>query len=145
MITGDDVELVDTACWYANALGIADEDFILDIRFYEKGEANPGSGWIEYNDRDAAIYLTRDLQPTEDIMEILAHEMVHLKQYLREELQNCCLIGHVIWMGEIVPIETDPRKWEYWNSPWEREAFGRQQGLNYIRAYERSKDVNVFS
>lgn len=134
MITGEIQELVDAACWYATALGIASLDFELDIAMFSKADEETNtSGYIDYDDdKSATIYLAYELEDCEDIMEILAHEMVHLKQYLKGELQNF-ILGHVIWKGTPMVIYTDPTDWGYWNSPWEMEAFGRQQGLNYMR------------
>ena len=132
MIIGDDTELVDAACWFATALGIADLDFELNILMYEKGDANPGSGWIEYADRDADIYLSYDLTDRECILEILAHEMVHLKQYLLGELKDVPGFNLAVWNGEVWPTSNDPRSRVYWESPWEVEAFGRSHGLEYL-------------
>ena len=50
----------------------------------------------------------------------LAHEMVHVKQYVRHELKE-----PTVWKG--TNINTD--KVEYWDLPWEIEAHGREIGL----------------
>lgn len=50
----------------------------------------------------------------------LAHECVHLKQYAMGELQE----SHLVWRG----VKMDPDI-NYWESPWEIEAFGRERGL----------------
>ena len=55
----------------------------------------------------------------ESMMQTLAHEMVHAKQYLRGEL---CGYTHS-WKGK------KPRKYKYENSPWEREAYGLENCL----------------
>lgn len=56
----------------------------------------------------------------------LAHECVHLKQYALGEIDE-----HMnTWKGTRVPKSTD-----YWDSPWEIEAYGREKGL-YIRFCE---------
>lgn len=134
MITGEVPELVDAACWYAKALGIEGLDFDLDIVMFSKvEEGNSASGYIDYDgEQFVTIFLAYELEDCEDIMEILAHEMIHAKQYLTGQLKPF-ILDHVIWEGTVMRIYNDPREWGYWNSPWELEAFGRQQGLNYMR------------
>lgn len=56
----------------------------------------------------------------------LAHECVHLKQYAMGEIDE----NMNTWKGTRVPKSTD-----YWDSPWEIEAYGREKGL-YIRFCE---------
>lgn len=54
------------------------------------------------------------------MMMTLAHEFVHLKQYAMGELdENMC-----VWKGKRVASSTD-----YWDTPWEIEAHGREYGL----------------
>ena len=56
----------------------------------------------------------------------LAHECVHIKQYAMNEIDE-----HMYtWKGVRVPKSLD-----YWDSPWEIEAHGREKGL-YIRFCE---------
>ena len=54
------------------------------------------------------------------IMETVAHEMVHVKQYARNELKP-----DYQWQGKTV----NPERVEYWDLPWEIEAHGREVGL----------------
>ena len=54
------------------------------------------------------------------LLETIAHEMVHVKQYARGELTET----HYAWKGEPVDENT-----EYWDLPWEIEAHGRETGL----------------
>jgi hypothetical protein len=83
-------------------------------------------------------------QPIEDMIKTLAHEMVHVKQHAKNELQT----GHVIatrgglkitskWKGEI----WKPKRKEhpYFDSPWEVEAFGKEVGLfqRYVAARDK--------
>jgi len=73
-------------------------------------------------------------QKIDAMIKTLAHEMVHVKQHAKNELQT----GHAVaarggfkiyskWMGEI----WKPRGKEdhYFDSPWEIEAYGREVGL----------------
>jgi hypothetical protein len=71
-----------------------------------------------------------------EMIKTLAHEMVHVKQHVRNELGKKHVVlhkdGFVIqteWQGQI----WRPKKGEdaYYDSPWEIEAYGREVGLAY--------------
>ena len=65
------------------------------------------------------------------LLETVAHEMVHVKQYARGELfENIKLQKHR-WQG--LYLNKDP---EYWDRPWEIEAHGRETGL-FVRFCEQ--------
>lgn len=64
------------------------------------------------------------------LIETVAHEMVHVKQYARRELHP----AHSKWMGKTI----NPKKVSYWDLPWEVEAHGREVGL-FIRWAEYHK------
>lgn len=55
----------------------------------------------------------------EEMMQTLAHEMVHAKQFLRRELCG----GTMSWKGR------KPRKYKYENAPWEKEAYALEEQL----------------
>lgn len=59
----------------------------------------------------------------------LAHEMVHLKQYAMGELDE----NMNAWKGRRIASNVD-----YWDTPWEIEAHGREAGL-YVRFCEKYK------
>lgn len=54
----------------------------------------------------------------------IAHEVVHIKQMIRGEL--VMKSSHNKWNGKHFPVSYD-----YFNSPWEIEAYGREVGLTY--------------
>lgn len=73
-------------------------------------------------------------EDVEEMIKILGHEMVHVKQHAKNELQN----GHAVvarggfkiyskWMGEI--WKPKGKEDAYFDSPWEIEAYGREVGL----------------
>ena len=72
-------------------------------------------------------------QPLRGLLETVAHEMVHVKQYARGELSPV----KDIWMGKTY----DPKEISYWDLPWEIEAHGREVGLfvRYCEANSLSK------
>ena len=64
------------------------------------------------------------------LLETVAHEMVHVKQYARREMNP----HSDNWLGKTY----NPKKVSYWDLPWEIEAHGREVGL-FIRWAEQQK------
>lgn len=58
------------------------------------------------------------------IMESIAHEMVHVKQYAKGEMVDLERCGSTKWQNKIIGKETN-----YWDRPWEVEAHGKELGL----------------
>jgi hypothetical protein len=67
-------------------------------------------------------------QPLRRLLETVAHEMVHVKQFARRELHP----SNDTWFGKTY----NPKKVSYWDLPWEIEAHGREVGL-FIRWCEK--------
>lgn len=63
------------------------------------------------------------------ILQILAHEMVHVKQYAKNELRSGDS-SSASFAGKTYKLTTNLH--EYFNYPWEIEAFGREHGMNLI-------------
>jgi len=61
--------------------------------------------------------------PLRKLLETVAHEMVHVKQYARGELYQGVRIPKHRWRGKWVG------NMNYWDQPWEIEAHGRETGL----------------
>lgn len=61
----------------------------------------------------------------------LAHELVHVKQYITGELKHG-KNNITLWKGE----KYDEKITDYWDLPWEIEAYGREVGL-YTRYYNK--------
>ena len=53
-----------------------------------------------------------------DFVTTLCHEMIHVKQYARNEINGVDLC----WKGRNISKDTD-----YWNYPWEKEAYRLQK------------------
>jgi hypothetical protein len=62
------------------------------------------------------------------IMLDLGHEMIHIKQYLNNELFDY-KSGDVRFKGKIFASADEKDEEAYYNSPWEIEAYGRAPGL----------------
>jgi len=65
------------------------------------------------------------------LLETVAHELVHVKQFARGELYESTRQGKHRWQGEW--LDEDP---DYWDRPWEIEAHGREVGL-FVRWAEK--------
>ena len=93
--------------------------------------------YINHCSRDFEITIDRRLCRREMLL-ALAHEMVHLKQYAKGELKDYIKPARMIgWMGEKYLEE----EIDYWEQPWEIEAYGREKGLyfkfmSHWRGYE---------
>ena len=68
------------------------------------------------------------------LLETIAHEMVHVKQYARRELHPV----HETWCGKTY----NPKKVSYWDLPWEIEAHGREVGL-FVRWAEKERVAHL--
>lgn len=71
-------------------------------------------------------------------LEVLAHEMIHVKQYARGELYVSADNERTRWQGKWIRGEKD-----YWDHPWEIEAHGRESGL-FIQ-YAEKNDLGKYS
>ena len=91
--------------------------------------------WEFENDhsRDFIISVNQDLNKRSMLM-ALAHEMVHLKQYAKGELKDYVKANKCKWLGE----QYDSDELDYWDHPWEIEAYGRERGL-YVKFKEHMK------
>jgi len=62
-------------------------------------------------------------------LQVLAHEAVHLKQFIRGELllfSKCCKWKGRVWKQGETELDS------YYDSTWEIEAYGKEEGL-YVR------------
>lgn len=81
----------------------------------------PTEFFIELNRRRVKSYTA--------IVRALAHEMVHVKQYATKELRFHADYG--LWKGRRYRYAD----YDYYDYPWEIEAYGREEGL-YNRYHE---------
>jgi hypothetical protein len=59
------------------------------------------------------------------MLQCLAHEMVHVKQYAKGELSNELITAK--WQGKTFKLTNSME--DYFNWPWEIEAYGRDRSL----------------
>lgn len=119
--------LVEAASFFANKLGIESHDFTLIIERKKLEQGIRGLCLYDPEEREFTIELERRNTSSRhiNIYSVLAHEMVHVKQYVKNELVDFHS-SLVLWNGKLMPSDM------YWDAPWEIEAYGLQQGL-----YER--------
>lgn len=101
----------------------------LDIHFEKHDMADGHCATIEVARRPRIfeIGLNPNLQRYK-MLQTIAHEMVHVKQYAKGELSNDLKTAKFNGKTHSMPQTLE----EYLNSPWEIEAFGRDQGLYVI-------------
>jgi hypothetical protein len=110
-------------------------NLIIDIEHTPKNEVQ-GECTDEDGTRNPRWFTIslRGAKDDEDIIQTLAHELVHVKQHAKNELQSGVMVAakgglkiHSRWMGKI----WKPKRKEdhYFDSPWEVEAYGREVGL----------------
>lgn len=83
-------------------------------------------GWclMEDNNRTFVIEINKDIGITE-LVTTICHEMVHVKQYARNEMTDECVdFGAATWKGRKVNPKTT-----YYDLPWEKEAYRLQDKL----------------
>jgi hypothetical protein len=72
---------------------------------------------------DIVIFLNSN---TDNIFDVLSHEMVHLQQYAHGKLDSNSVTRY--WNGSIF----DETNVDYEDLPWEKEAFARQEELTNL-------------
>ena len=94
---------------------------------------------VSEDDHKNPRYFTINLKaaPIEEMIKVLSHEMVHLKQYAKNELGRTWSVARggkglqiiTSWQGKL----WYPKKKEdpYWDAPWEVDAYGMEVGLQY--------------
>lgn len=99
---------------------------------------------VSEDDTKNPRYFTINLrkQPIDEMIRTLAHEMVHVKQYAKNELSKQFRVARgglkiaSKWQGEF--WSPKGKEDEYWDAPWEIEAYGREVGL-YHKWFHRNE------
>ena len=68
----------------------------------------------------------------DEIVKTVCHEMVHVKQYARNEMTDSTWKGKLRWRNRFIKKNTS-----YSKLPWEREAYRKQKTLS--KSYYKSK------
>ena len=99
------------------------DKIVVRIKFNAKLDALGYAGVIDYNESNKPREFEIELSPiigSHDILETLAHEMVHVKQYAYNEMNEY----GTRWRGQKITENLN-----YYDEPWEVEAFGLSTGL----------------
>lgn len=115
-------------------------NIFLTIKFekFERGCCDYAyCDWTDDNHQAREFTITIDNRLNEkETLLALAHEMVHVKQYAKGELKDIFRPTRMVkWQGEKYLHE----EIDYWEQPWEIEAYGREKGL-YIKFMKHLKD-----
>jgi hypothetical protein len=111
------------------------KNLIIDIEVLKKFDVEGCCGNEDETKRSRWFTISLKDRKIGDMIQTLAHEMVHVKQYVRNELGNksvlVCRGDKIVlrsqWMGEV--WEPKGNEDAYFDAPWEIEAYGRERGL----------------
>jgi len=59
-----------------------------------------------------------------ELVTTICHELVHVKQYARKEMDDGIVSGRARWKNKVISFETN-----YYDLPWEKEAYAMQDAL----------------
>ena len=129
-------KLVDNAAWYfaekllgKRLLKTLEIDIKLVRNMTEKEGCEGTCIWNEWDDlKKTPREFTIDLDSSISIRNILvnlAHEFVHVKQWVKGEMYEYSAPN----MVRFLKTKYDMTDMDYFDYPWEIEAFGRQLGL----------------
>lgn len=95
-------------------------------RLLEKEEVYGDSTWEDNNWRPREFTIQADSKlKLRRLLETIAHEMVHVKQFAKGEMVDVVRANKIRWQGQYF----DDKDAEYYDQPWEIEAHGREVGL----------------
>lgn len=103
------------------------ENIQIDLVFENQGKTAQGHCHPTDDERKPRMFEI-GINPTlrrHKMLECLAHEMVHLKQYARGELRHELITAR--WQGKTYKLTNSFE--DYLNWPWEIEAYGRDRAL----------------
>lgn len=127
--------LTEAAVFYADKLGITKElQNKLTINVSVKKVEDRGATYATCYINKTPVEFDIELNPSEEIsiLQTLAHEMVHVKQFATGELRLLTRKGMPARWNNVPWNNNKDEVDYYYDSPWEIEAFGREKGL-YIR------------
>ena len=132
-------KLVEIAAWYyaeklmgKRLINNLEININLKRNLYEKDKSEGTAIWEDESSRPKEFTIELDCDTkVRNILITLAHEMVHIKQWAKGEMYEYAGLGKVRFMK----TKYDMNNLNYWDFPWEIEAYGKQLGL-FIRFCE---------
>lgn len=136
-------EPYNAARWYLSRLvpsGLA-EKIHLEV-YLRKMKYQRGMCWAYENHPLEYTIVIDSNMGRRDSLRALAHESVHVMQYATGKMKDLWgqNQGKVLWKNRMMDnIDTGSA---YYNSPWEKEAYGTQERLlrSYLRQLEKTID-----
>ena len=104
-------------------------EYIMSNKIPEK-ENTIGTCLMQDNNRSFEIEIQKGLS-FDEIVKTLCHEMVHVKQYARNEMTDSYLKRQMRWRNRFIKKNTS-----YSKLPWEREAYYWEKRL-YEKYFEK--------
>jgi len=96
----------------------------IEVQLKKMNEENAvGYCMMQDNRREYEIEVSKDLS-IKDFVMTLCHEMVHVKQYVRNEMDDWNGVAVARWKNKTVMPGTN-----YYELPWEKEAYELQASL----------------
>ena len=132
-------KLVEIAAWYyaeklmgKRLINNLEININLKRNLYEKDKSEGTAIWEDESSRPKEFTIELDCDTkVRNILITLAHEMVHIKQWAKGEMYEYAEPDKVRFMK----TKYDMNNLNYWDFPWEIEAYGKQLGL-FIRFCE---------
>ena len=143
-------KLIETAAWYyaEKLMGkrtIANLEIDINLRkdLMSKDNNEGTATWEDENIFPKEFLIELDVGvKIRNLLITLAHEMVHVKQWAKDEMYEYMPTGKTEeeWINTPKMVRFKGEKFnmddvDYWDYPWEIEAFGRQLGL-FVRFCE---------
>lgn len=100
------------------------KNLILHISFEKDDKLKHAYAYVQHMTKNEYLIWVHPKSPIETQIESLAHELVHVKQFVKGEVskKNLVLISKAL-----KSMQTEST--DYWDNPMEIEAFGRTPGL----------------
>jgi len=112
-------------------------DAYVEVDDLDFGEEDP---------RTFNIHIDESVDDVKSLLLTICHEMVHVKQYAMNELAEAETNARMscLWNGAL--YMSSGSKADYYNSPWEVEAYGKENGLywackEYYKAIEHLMEI----
>jgi hypothetical protein len=129
-------DAIRAAYFYAGELGIGKRDFTLEIDFkYDYRKTFQIYACVDYHSQKRITIEIDAGLSNEKMLTIIAHEMVHVKQYIKKELTES-KSELQLWKGKKI-LEDTP----YHRCPWELEAYKKQNVLYWEYVYFRDGET----
>ena len=98
-------------------------DIEIVFRTFDKKEGAVGFCGMIDNNRHFEIEIDKKMGINE-LVTTICHEMVHVKQYARNEMNDGIVKGRAKWKTKFIAEDTN-----YWDLPWEKEAYRMEKKL----------------